>query len=744
MISIIKNLTLTDNSGNPLAPSQFPITYSWVAESGCVTFDVQTGLSYDGTITTTVYFEDESCIENTEVSISVTPNGGCNRLIPISFGNPCTSFTIGSINHTYPYTYVIIPSGGVPGYTYQWSYNTAIFSQTSSTSAPTHGAIVLSLNTDYPGFPTTTTINVLVTDSNGCTRSRSFSQQINGPDSPNITAIAQYSLTRELSKTFELKGLTLPVVAGFSSIDWSTLSIVTPLNVTYDYPYGEGVPNSTPGVINLYFASSLANTTQTISYTVKDVVGISSNSADITVTIPTIPLVVNPPLSQYRVAMISADSAIGDEFEVKLEEVISPLTNIDWNTFDVTNTPASGTTTYDAGNRKLIYEITDLGNPVDKVDWTIEDFDGNRTNKGTLYINFEIDDAPVAVNNSICAVCGGNSGLIDVTANDTGVIDRRTVSIVTYPSSSAGGVSVDANGYVIFNALSTYNGSASFGYKVANWDNQYSNTATVSVTVICAGRQPTDSFDITCYDDLSFNLKDLVGGNVSTGTSWTETGAGDPYTTEGGTITGGYLGTVNFTGHAAGTYSFTGTVTSGSCSHSVTVDIVINSIPYVGNNFCSGAYTIAYPTTTSSSSSIANQDTAGDCPNYKAATESAITASPSTPEQIPTSWNTTRGGDVWFKITVGGTSPTACDIVIDGSSYGTTAGIKNPMAALYTSGGSPCAINDFSLFDDAAQLSGSQTLTFSVTGLTVSTDYWLRVSSGGTANAGKFDITILT
>jgi len=101
--------------------------------------------------------------------------------------------------------------------------------------------------------------------------------------------------------------------------------------------------------------------------------------------------------------------------------------------------------------------------------------------------------APTAVADSDEVECG-QSVVIDVLANDTdanSIINPSSVTLQTSPT--LGTASVNTNGTITYTANAFTSGADSFTYTVKNIHGEESNAATVSVTVICAGRNSTAS-----------------------------------------------------------------------------------------------------------------------------------------------------------------------------------------------------------------------------------------------------------
>lgn len=723
MITIYKNIQVTSSTN-------FPMNFAWSSSSPCISFSEQQGVTATGLIQAEIYFDNETCLTQQDVTLTITDSEGCTQSFAVTYTNPCQSLVLSPITKSDPFNYSVTATGGYGPVTYTWVYDGSLFTSTGQISAGSTGSISLQLTGS--DIPPSTTISVTATDGNGCQETTTYVEQLCPPIANSVGVLAQYSPFRDY--TFQAPRLTPPAVACAFALDLSTLSFVAPSGVSVEY---------SSGYIYIYGTEAVANTTKNIAFTVKDIYGIESNQGTITVVFPSTEGFVGPVVPS---TIITANSStiVGTEFTVPVGDMIYPPENVDWDTATVVTAATAGSVSYSAGKRQFKYTVSSLATPVDKFDWSIDDLDGNRSNTATVYVNYYVQGAPTAVADTMCATCGGTSDFKDLTANDTGAIDPRTVTITQNPPGEEGYVSVSPDGTVAYSALADFEGSSIFKYKVANSDLDYSNEATVTVTVVCAGHTPTSPFDITCYSSQAFSLADMAGGVVSAGTTWTETSTIAPdYGTQGGTILGGSAGNVDFTAILPGTYSFEGSVTTSTCTHTCTITVVKIDVDYIANNTCSGAYELSYPTTAGSTSVLTNQDNGEDCPSYLASAVSTVNSNPVSNEQAPPSWTAPFAGDVWFKFTVGASSPTAVDIEIDGSSYG-TLGIYNPQIVAYSSSGLPCTLNDFVYVFDNGVATGTQFVRLPLSGLTPSTTYWLRVGNSGTGNSGKFNIKLIT
>jgi hypothetical protein len=103
---------------------------------------------------------------------------------------------------------------------------------------------------------------------------------------------------------------------------------------------------------------------------------------------------------------------------------------------------------------------------------------------------------PTAVNDTVEVQCD-TPVIISVLDNDTSSgsqLDPATITITSQPS--YGSVSNPLDGTLIYTATNLGQTSDSFSYKVANTSGDFSNEATVTITIACAGADASVSL---CY-----------------------------------------------------------------------------------------------------------------------------------------------------------------------------------------------------------------------------------------------------
>ncbi|WP_171032350.1 tandem-95 repeat protein, partial [Polaribacter aestuariivivens] len=251
------------------------------------------------------------------------------------------------------------------------------------------------------------------------------------------------------------------------------------------------------------------------------------------------------------------------------------------------------------------------------IKYTIKDSSNNTSNQANIDIVVtDVNDAPVANNDSSTGLEGAVQTLTTIGANDTdvdGTIDPTTVILIdpSNPSNTGttgtplvianvGTYTVNGAGTVVFTPLENFNGSADIFYTIKDDDGLVSNQATLDITVTPVNDAPvaqpdsgTSAEDVTlnvaAADGLLKNDSDVDANPLSVtkfvvdGTTVTV----DP--TSGGSTT--IVGKGTITINADGSYTFvpvadfngtvpqvTYTVSDGTNSVNSTLDITITPV----------------------------------------------------------------------------------------------------------------------------------------------------------------------
>lgn len=143
------------------------------------------------------------------------------------------------------------------------------------------------------------------------------------------------------------------------------------------------------------------------------------------------------------------------------------------------------------------------------------------------------------------------------------------------------------SGVGVFSFIYTVAVNVPSGYTVSNCPNCNSASTVITINVIdCSapcGDVGTSSLNHVCRTAAcTFNLFSRLGGTPDTGGQWVLL-SGSPQII---TITGGHLGTVNFTNAAVGTYQFQYSFVNidPDCTNTAIVTIIVVQEPNAGNN----------------------------------------------------------------------------------------------------------------------------------------------------------------
>jgi len=220
----------------------------------------------------------------------------------------------------------------------------------------------------------------------------------------------------------------------------------------------------------------------TVTYTVNDDEGATSNVGTVNITVTVAP-VNQPPVATNDSATTAQDT----------NAVIDILANdsdsdgtIDATTVAIVTDVTNGATSIDPATGIVTYTPTAGYNGADSFTYTVKDDGGETSNVATVSITIQApppNEAPVATNDS--ATTNYETVVtINVVANDSdsdGSIDNSSVVIVT--DAQNGVTAVAASGNVAYTPANDFSGNDSFTYTVNDDDGATSNVATVTITV---------------------------------------------------------------------------------------------------------------------------------------------------------------------------------------------------------------------------------------------------------------------
>lgn len=539
-----------------------PYTFTYSSNNTNVIFSNVTGtaISIGGgsySAPTDVEYLTQGDIDTTIISVTFVDANGCSTtLSPVVVDNPCDIQS--TISSNGEFVFVATTTGGSGSYSYVWNYDTTLFSKAGGDD---DNYLSLELDTAKP-LPLSTNISVTITDTLGCMLHKNYSYSFCRPtmlisrrlalacDTTPVTncsnVVSQY---RNLNLNPDIQ------LCASQVLDWTT--------VTFNMPVGLCVQHLGGGIITI--TSNLSDSqTKNITYTVKTTSGITSTTGTITVTIPTCEQGINPFGGTPQTIQLTANDIVTDEKLLNVESRVGGTPN--WSTFTFTNTPSWGTVTFN-GNRDIVYEITDLTTTPtipDVIKWSMNDYSGQQINITDTVLR-DVIAVPSTVTEVICNSCGETSDPTDLTTNDTGDIDKSTVTIVLNDPDIV--IVKDTNNDFIFTSLPGASFNNLCSYKVANTQGAYSANQNFFVRTACVGDNRNPSLDLTCQVAKTTNIKDQFTNSNSFGDVFAETTTTAPtYVTQGGVIGG--AGDLDFTSIATGrTYTFSYTASNqGACS----------------------------------------------------------------------------------------------------------------------------------------------------------------------------------
>lgn len=479
MITITKNLKVTSGTA--------PYAYTWLNTSSCVTIPIPVGISLDGNISTVIKFFDDTCLTNAIIKLLVTDADGCTNTFTVPITSPCSSLTVTPIQYEGDFTFSAGVTGGTPTYQYVWQYDGTYFAQLPPTNSN-----VLKLAPLIPfSNDTSTEVKLTVTDAKGCVKIQSYALNFCAPTAaPKYVSLICDALNSTANKTHVLLDITS---CNNVNIDWNSLTfggLPTGMTVTKgNYP-------TEPNAVDV-----TCNTNLVVPGNYTGFYTIANNFNVVTTAIFTVfvPTCVAPSLIQGISASFNlpCPATIGATVTVDLSNYVFSSHPINWATFAFSpltgqTSPTQTTLTGLLGNAAvnlnhiLTYTQTSTSVASEAVQWTVCNTNGDCAyNINLTFVNY-CPAPPVAVNDSYCAVCGQATAYLAVTANDTGVFNSSTVTIVTPPAH--GSALVDTSGKISYTPVSNYSGVDTLTYNVTNLINgAVSNNATVTFTVVCAG-----------------------------------------------------------------------------------------------------------------------------------------------------------------------------------------------------------------------------------------------------------------
>ena len=259
--------------------------------------------------------------------------------------------------------------------------------------------------------------------------------------------------------------------------------------------------------------------------------------------------------------------------------------SINWGSLEFVPTGSqslSGTTLVttngeaDFVGESIVYTLLDATptGEADLIQFRVSDSLGNQSAIASACVTFNTLPAPVAATMEVCSVCYSSTPYFNVGDYATG--PYVSAEVVTPPVS--GTLTQSGTSFSYTQDAATFDAIDGFTYKLVDANGVDSNTATVYIRRSCLGYPINTISDITCLPKI-FDLFDFLSLDtyINPGT-WEETTQTTTYASQGGVITGGQNGTVDFTSIVPGTYTFRyyGTLPSSGAYPTSTVNCPID------------------------------------------------------------------------------------------------------------------------------------------------------------------------
>jgi hypothetical protein len=473
-----------------------PYEYYISSDDPCVTFEPSSGTTSDTFVTTVASSFSPNCFDTTTAILYVSSADGCASNITLPLANPCDSLEISPISQISPYEFGVQASKpDCTNINFTWDYNDYLFELDNISNGSFTSTIKLTPK-NVTSFPNTSNIYVTATDCKNCTASVVLSFE-----TCKVTANTEsiYLYCTEAAGGL-ISNFDLYTSANYeftvdnncnANIDWSTLEFTLPNNIKAN-PDSSG--NNNPQVKFFNNNGEISTGIYSGYWTVNDEYGIQSTTGLINIIVSDCD---NPQTLGIADTSVQVDCntvSPGDTIEIDIQDsvAVAPGSTIDWSTWELLPVPVPTTGIPNitlglssTGRRVINYVTTSPTILPDVFAWTVCDTDGNCAD-ATVYTILDCLSAPVATADTACSVCGQPVN-IDVLANDTSS-GPANLSSVTVASAPVYGTAVsNADGTITYTPNRNYEGSDSFTYNFKDTYGSQSNTATVSITVICAG-----------------------------------------------------------------------------------------------------------------------------------------------------------------------------------------------------------------------------------------------------------------
>ncbi|MFT4924839.1 MAG: putative delta-60 repeat protein [Phenylobacterium sp.] len=382
-------------------------------------------------------------------------------------------------------------------------------------------------NSDFAG---TDTINYTIGDGAGGTASAQVVVTINSNQSP-IAVDDSYSISEDTILTVPDGDNALSLLANDSDPEGSSLSVGS---TAIAEPAHGSLSLNSDGSFVYTPQSDFAGTDSFIYQLTDSEGGTATGTATITVLgINDTPVGVD-------------DSYTVNENSITIMAVLDNDTDVDGDTLSVTAATANVGTVVVLADSTLQYTAPSGTNTSDSIEYNISDGQGGTTFANVAITIVNLNDAPVAVNDS-ASTDEDSSITFNVLDNDTDA-DNDTLTIVSVTSEN-GTHEVHQDNSITFTPAENFNGETTLSYTISD-GNDGTATGLVSITVAAVNDNPIALTDeVTLDEDGSVALDPTANDTDVDGDTLTLTSANSDnseITINGNTIT--YVPNADFNG----------------------------------------------------------------------------------------------------------------------------------------------------------------------------------------------------
>lgn len=448
-------------------------------------------------------------------------------------------------------------------------------------------------------FAGTATVNYTVNDNEGATsNTATITVTVNGVNDSPVAG-------NDVATTNEDTPVSINILSNDSDPDGTLNTSSVDLNpavagIQSTVTVTGGTFTAAAGVVQFTPTANFSGAVS-ISYTVNDDTGLTSNTATIQVTVTAIndaPVAVNDAATTNEDTPVSVNILANDSDP---EGALDPA-SVDLNPAlaGIQNTAANSAGTFNVSAGVLQYTPVANFNGTATITYTVNDIGGLVSGIATVTITVaSVNDAPVAVAETL-NTDEDTPASVNILANDSdpdGTIDLNSVDLnpalagrQTTLAVPGGSFSVNAAGVLSYTPTLNYSGTFSIQYTVRDNEGLESAAASVTINVAPVNDAPVAQNDAAATDEnvaIAINVLQNDSDDNGLNPSTVDLNPGTPGVQNSVSVTGGtfsanasgvvtFTPTANFNGNVTATYTVSDN--GGAVSAPATISVTVNSV----------------------------------------------------------------------------------------------------------------------------------------------------------------------